>query len=153
LARGVFDYRRGFFSILKCGVIGTDHHISEAHLSRYLLEFDFRYSNRIAVGVDDTMLSDEILRDIGDKRLTYRRTREGANAHAEGEAYPKDILAVVSDDPISFVRYTVKDLDAIIDRIFEERVRVADFGVMCLALLFRARHQLRPTLPPEPLGC
>ena len=31
----------GFFSILKRGVIGTYHHVSEAHLSRYLAEFDF----------------------------------------------------------------------------------------------------------------
>ena len=43
----------GYFSILKRGVIGIYHHISEAHLSRYLAEFDFRYSNRIALGVND----------------------------------------------------------------------------------------------------
>ena len=70
----------GFFSILKRGVIGTYHHVSEAHLSRYLHEFDFRYSNRIALGITDTMRADELLRGIGGKRLTYRRTSEGANA-------------------------------------------------------------------------
>jgi transposase-like protein len=70
----------GYFSILKRGVIGTYHHVSEAHLSRYLAEFDFRYSNRIALGVNDTMRSDELLRGIGGKRLTYRRTGEGAHA-------------------------------------------------------------------------
>lgn len=70
----------GFFSILKRGVIGTYHHISEAHLHRYLREFDFRYSNRIALGVTDTMRSDELLRSIGGKRLMYRRAGEGANA-------------------------------------------------------------------------
>ena len=43
-----------YFSILKRGVIGTYHHISEAHLSRYLAEFDFRYSNRSGLGVEDT---------------------------------------------------------------------------------------------------
>ncbi len=32
-----------FFSIFKRGVIGTYHHMSEAHLSRYTAEFDFRY--------------------------------------------------------------------------------------------------------------
>jgi hypothetical protein len=61
-------------------VIGTYHHVSEAHLSRYLAEFDFRYSNRIALGIDDTMRSDELLRGIGGKRLTYRRTSQGAHA-------------------------------------------------------------------------
>jgi transposase-like protein len=32
-----------YFAILKRGVMGTFHHISEAHLQRYLHEFDFRY--------------------------------------------------------------------------------------------------------------
>ena len=35
-----------YFSIFKRGVVGTFHHISEQHLSRYLAEFDFRYNNR-----------------------------------------------------------------------------------------------------------
>ena len=35
-----------FFSILKRGVIGTYHHWSEAHIHRYLAEFDFRYSTK-----------------------------------------------------------------------------------------------------------
>lgn len=70
----------GYFSILKRGVIGVYHHVSEAHLSRYLAEFDFRYSNRIALGVTDAMRADELLRGIGGKRLTYRRTGEGAHA-------------------------------------------------------------------------
>ena len=69
-----------FFALLKRGVYGTFHHVSEAHLHRYLAEFDFRYSNRSALGVDDTMRSDEALRGIGGKRLTYRRTSEGAHA-------------------------------------------------------------------------
>src|SRR5690606_3640219 len=43
----------GYFSILKRGLTGTYHHVSEAHLHRYLAEFDFRYSNRAKVGVDD----------------------------------------------------------------------------------------------------
>jgi len=70
----------GFFSILKRGVIGTYHHISEAHLHRYLAEFGFRYSNRVALGIDDTMRTDEALKGSTGKRLTYRRTGEGANA-------------------------------------------------------------------------
>jgi transposase-like protein len=35
-----------FFSIFKRGVIGTYHHMSEAHLGRYCREFDFRYNTR-----------------------------------------------------------------------------------------------------------
>jgi ISXO2-like transposase domain len=42
-----------YFSIFKCGVIGTYHHISEQHLDRYLMEFDFRYNNRSGLGVED----------------------------------------------------------------------------------------------------
>jgi len=69
-----------YFAVLKRGVYGTFHHVSQAHLNRYLAEFDFRYNNRAALGVTDAMRSDEVLRGIGGKRLTYRRTGEGANA-------------------------------------------------------------------------
>lgn len=69
-----------YFSILKRGVIGTFHHVSEAHLARYLAEFDFRYSHRSGLGIDDTERADEILRHAAGKRLTYRRSNEGAHA-------------------------------------------------------------------------
>jgi transposase-like protein len=62
----------GFFSILKRGIIGTFHHVSEAHLKRYLAEFDFRYSNRSGLGINDAMRTDEALRMIAGKRLMYR---------------------------------------------------------------------------------
>lgn len=70
----------GFFAILKRGVVGTFHHVSEAHLSRYLREFDFRYSNRSALGITDAVRTDELLRGIGGKRLMYRRTDQAAYA-------------------------------------------------------------------------
>jgi hypothetical protein len=44
----------GFFSILKRGVYCTYQRVSEEHLSRYLAEFDFRYSTRAKLGVDDS---------------------------------------------------------------------------------------------------
>ncbi len=44
----------GYFSILKRGIFGVFRHVSEAHLGRYLSEFDFRYNARIKLGVDDT---------------------------------------------------------------------------------------------------
>ncbi len=64
----------GFFSIFKRGMIGTYQHCSEQHLQRYLAEFDFRYSNRAALGVDDAERVNRLLSQIGGKRLTYRRT-------------------------------------------------------------------------------
>ncbi len=60
-----------FFSIFKRGVIGTYHHMSEAHLGRYCAEFDFRYNTR---KVTDAERADEALRGIAGKRLTNRRT-------------------------------------------------------------------------------
>lgn len=60
-----------FFSIFKRGVIGTYHHLSAAHLHRYCVEFDFRYNTR---EISDRERSDELLKGIVGKRLTYRPT-------------------------------------------------------------------------------
>ena len=69
----------GYFSILKRGIYGVYQHVSEAHLARYLCEFDFRYNYRIALGVDDTARAARALRGAKGKRLTYQTTR-GAQA-------------------------------------------------------------------------
>jgi hypothetical protein len=61
----------GTFSIFKRGMRGIYQHCAAKHLPRYLAEFDFRYSNRIAVGVDDKARADNALRGIVSKRLTY----------------------------------------------------------------------------------
>jgi hypothetical protein len=68
----------GFFLLLKRGIYGCYFHVSEAHLHRYLAEFDFRYSNRIKLGVDDTERTRLAIKGAGGKRLTYRRTRSQA---------------------------------------------------------------------------
>lgn len=60
-----------FFSIFKRGVIGTYHHMSEAHLGRYCREFDLRYNTRT---MDDAERASVILKGTEGKRLTYRRT-------------------------------------------------------------------------------
>ena len=60
-----------FFSIFKRGVIGTYHHMSEAHLGRYTGEFDFRYNTRKLTDGERAVIS---LQAIEGKRLTYRRT-------------------------------------------------------------------------------
>jgi transposase-like protein len=70
----------GYFSILKRGIYGTYQHVSEAHLKRYLCEFDFRYTHRIARGVDDLARADLALEGVKGKRLTYRTTRRGRAA-------------------------------------------------------------------------
>jgi len=63
-----------YFSILKRGIYGVYHHVSPAHLKRYLAEFDFRYNARAALGVDDAKRALKALQGIEGKRLTYRRT-------------------------------------------------------------------------------
>jgi transposase-like protein len=63
----------GYFSLLKRGVIGTYHSISEAHLRRYLAEFDFRYNHREALGINDTERTDAAIAGTVGKRLTYRQ--------------------------------------------------------------------------------
>lgn len=65
----------GFFSILKRGVYGVYQHVSEAHLHRYLAEFDHRYSNREKLGIDDVERAARALRGAKGKRLTYGSTR------------------------------------------------------------------------------
>lgn len=64
----------GFFSLLKRGLVGTYHHVSEAHLQRYCREFDFRYNHRAALGVNDVERTKAALKGIGGKRLTYETT-------------------------------------------------------------------------------
>jgi len=64
----------GYYSIFKRGMIGIYQHCGEQHLHRYLAEFDFRYSNRIKLGVDDIARSDRALLGVKGKRLTYETT-------------------------------------------------------------------------------
>lgn len=73
----------GYFSIFKRGMRGVYQHCAKKHLHRYMAEFDFRYSNRIAVGVDDQARAVIALQGVVGKRLTYRRPdqrAEGAQA-------------------------------------------------------------------------
>jgi transposase-like protein len=61
----------GYFSIFKRGMKGVYQHCGEQHLHRYLAEFEFRYNNRTANGVDDRARADRALAGIVGKRLTY----------------------------------------------------------------------------------
>ncbi len=60
----------GFFGIFKRGMRGIYQHCGEQHLKRYLVEFDFRYSNRKATDLERTLAA---LKGFEGKRLTYRR--------------------------------------------------------------------------------
>lgn len=88
---GIEEYVRGnahtntaenFFSILKRGIGGCYFHVSQEHLHRYLAEFDFRYSNRSANGIEDLERAELALKGTKGKRLTYRTTRRGRGTQA-----------------------------------------------------------------------
>ncbi|MGQ0509880.1 MAG: IS1595 family transposase [Betaproteobacteria bacterium] len=83
----IYEYARGnvttntvegFFSILKRGLTGVYQHVSEQHLQRYVSEFEFRYNNREAQGIDDQQRAAILMKGIQGKRLTYRRTHEAS---------------------------------------------------------------------------
>ncbi len=63
----------GYYSIFKRGMIGVYQHCKEKHLHRYLSEFDFRYSNRVALGIHDGERADLAIKGAAGKRLTYRQ--------------------------------------------------------------------------------
>ena len=78
--RGGFWYTNtveSYFALIKRGVYGNFHNISEAHLHRYLSEFDFRYNTR---AMSDAERGDELLRGAKGKRLVYQQPREAAHA-------------------------------------------------------------------------
>jgi transposase-like protein len=66
----------GYYSVFKRGMKGVYQHCSERHLHRYLAEFDFRYNNRIALGVEDKERAVRTLDGARGKRLIYRDSLE-----------------------------------------------------------------------------
>ena len=74
--RGTFwhtNTAENYFSIFKRGIVGTYHHVSEAHLHRYAAEFDFRYNRRSGLGINDAARTAAAMRGAEGKRLTYRQ--------------------------------------------------------------------------------
>ena len=61
-----------YFATFKRGIMGVYHNVSEAHLRRYLAEFDFRYNERSALGIDDETRAERFIHGIVGKRLMYR---------------------------------------------------------------------------------
>lgn len=79
----------GYFSVFKRGMRGTYQHCGEKHLHRYLAEFDFRYNNRSALGIEDEARADKALAGIVGKRLTYKatdRTRPATDGETPAQA-------------------------------------------------------------------
>jgi transposase-like protein len=83
VSHGKKEYARGdvtsntvesSFAILKRGLVGTFHSVSEKHLQRYCTEFDFRWNTRQSQGFNDTARADIVLSQIAGKRLTYQRS-------------------------------------------------------------------------------
>jgi hypothetical protein len=53
---------------------GASTSTAHNHLHRYVAEFDFRYNNRKALGVEDSQRADKLLQGFVGKRLTYETT-------------------------------------------------------------------------------
>lgn len=68
------------FSVFKRGMRGIYQHCGEAHLHRYLAEFDFRYNRRSALGVTDMERTAAIVRGAEGKRLVYQRLAPAQDA-------------------------------------------------------------------------
>lgn len=78
--RGTFWYTNSvesYFALLKRGVYGTFHNVSEAHLHRYMAEFDFRFNTS---DISEAERAEALLRGARGKRLYYQHPCEAANA-------------------------------------------------------------------------
>ncbi|MGQ0455815.1 MAG: IS1595 family transposase [Hyphomicrobium sp.] len=62
-----------FFAILKRGVMGSFHSVSEQHLQRYVDEFSFRWNTRSSLGIEDVERANRAMKGAEGKRLTYRQ--------------------------------------------------------------------------------
>src|SRR5690606_18470335 len=76
-----------FFAILKRGVMGSFHSISEQHLQRYVDEFAFRWNTRASLGIEDVERASLMVRAAVGKRLTYRRANKTQDAEAGSPAF------------------------------------------------------------------
>lgn len=61
-------------------MVGVYQHCGEAHLHRYLAEFDFRYNRRTALKISDRERAEDLIRGTTGRRLTYQQTDDAAYA-------------------------------------------------------------------------
>ena len=71
-----------FFAILKRGVTGSFHSVSEQHLGRYVDEFAFRWNTRSSLGIEDTERAAIAIKGAVGKRLTYRQPDKKGEAQS-----------------------------------------------------------------------
>jgi len=69
-----------FFAILKRGIMGSFHSISEMHLQRYLEEFAFRWNTRCSLGVEDAERAAKMVQGAAGKRLKYKKSDNDVRA-------------------------------------------------------------------------
>ena len=62
-----------FFALLKRGVYGNFHAVSEKHLQRYVNEAAFKWNNRSKLGIEDSERANNAIKGAGGKRLMYRQ--------------------------------------------------------------------------------
>jgi hypothetical protein len=68
----------GYYFNFKRGIKGVCQHCGEKHLHRYVAEFDFRYSNRSKLGVEDLERTSVALKGVIGRRLLYRNSSGAA---------------------------------------------------------------------------
>lgn len=69
-----------FHALVKRGIYGTYHAVSEHHLQRYINEAAFKWNNRIALGVNDTVRATNAIKGAAGKRLMYQQPRSEVRA-------------------------------------------------------------------------
>lgn len=63
------NFAESYHSLLKRGLIGNFHHVSQRHLPRYLAEFDMRWNTR---KISDGERTERVIRATAGRRLIYR---------------------------------------------------------------------------------
>jgi len=107
---GIGEYVRGdartntvesYSAILKRGITGTFH--SQQHLKRHLCEFDFRYNERTALGVEDAERARKAVAGVVGKRVTYQSTNH-ADARVAHYGFPRraEAFAFARPAPVDF---------------------------------------------------
>src|SRR5262249_43144926 len=117
----------GYFSIFKRGMKCVCQHCSEKHLHRYLAEFGFRYSHRVALGYSDEMRGAVALSGIRGKRLTHRRPDSAAVT-----AFPGQFVLALTYESIKIPKHLIA--------LVEGRSTYARLGL--------SMHQTAPWIQP-----
>ena len=75
----------GYFAVFKRCMKGVYQHCGKQHLHRYLAEFDFRYSNRVKLGVGDTERTARAAVGINGNAAARKARREGVPVEGQGK--------------------------------------------------------------------